>query len=150
MFQPFDERAAALDCRFQSIGKFYLLLAQNDLALTDTRYVEQVIDQADHMIDLPLHHIFDLRDDFFVVGHADDLQAITDGCQRVAQLVRKCGEENVLTLIGQFEGVCIMAQFIALLRDDLALPVKVEENPDLTTQNFGFDGFLQEVDGPAS
>ena len=102
------------------------------------------------MIDLPLHHIFDLRDDFFVVGHADDLQAITDGCQRVAQLVRKCGEENVLTLIGQFEGVCIMAQFIALLRDDLALPVKVEENPDLTTQNFGFDGFLQEVDGPAS
>ena len=73
------------------------LLAQLDLAPRDPADVEQIVDEARHLADLPLQHLRGRPERFSVAS--DDVQGadgVADRRKRVAQLVRQHRQELVL------------------------------------------------------
>ena len=81
-----DHRAADLH-RFEEQGaEFEALLAELDLALADARYVEQIVEQALHVLDLTRDHAAVFRQHLVVVRvrALEDLDGVEDGRQRVS------------------------------------------------------------------
>ena len=77
------------------------LLAQQDLAPRDPGDVEQIVHQAGEVADLALHGgAGALRLALGGLGHAEQVEAVADRRQRVAQLVREHGQELVLVVRG--------------------------------------------------
>ncbi len=74
--------------------------AQLHLVAVDAGDVEQVVDQPDHVAELPLHHVPGLGDGVGVAGREPHhLQAVAQRGQRVAQLVGQQREELVLAAV---------------------------------------------------
>ena len=73
----------------------------SSLPRRDTAHVEQIVDQADHVIDLPVHHFVRVAQR---AGRSprqpQDLQRVANRRQRIAQLVGQRGEEFVLAAVG--------------------------------------------------
>ena len=64
------------------------LLSQLDLAVADTRDLEQIVDEPHEMLDLPLHHLLRaLGGRPLSASYAQHLQAVANGRERIAQLV---------------------------------------------------------------
>ena len=83
-------------------GEIERLLLDLDDAARDARHLEQVVDQAVEVVDLPLHHRARRRGAgvFERARQFQDLEAVHDRRERVAQLVAERGEELVLAAIG--------------------------------------------------
>ncbi len=90
----FDQRTRGLDGAFHDLAQRCRVLAQGELGLADPGNVEQVIDQAHHQRQLPLHQCQQLA--VHRGGHAQHGQRVLQRCQRVAQLVRQRRQELVL------------------------------------------------------
>ena len=88
---------AALTMAVRSSGSFYL-----DDAAGDPRYLEEIVDQAVEVMDLPLHHCARRRGArvFERARQFQDLEAVQDRRQRIAQLVAERGQELVLAAVG--------------------------------------------------
>ena len=66
--------------------------------------VEQIIDEAHQVIELPLHCLAGIRSCYrVVIGKLQDLQGIADGSQRVAKLMGKERQEFILASVGVSE-----------------------------------------------
>jgi len=96
-----DVRAAGLERHVDHALERDALLAQREAAARDAADVEQVVDQARELVDLPVDHLA-------APGHlwielvllAEDGDGVADRRQRIAQLVREHGEEIVLAPLG--------------------------------------------------
>ena len=83
------------------VGQEHARAAQLHLVPADAGDVEQVVDQPDHVPELPLHHGAGLGDGVGVAaGEPHDLQAVAERGERVAQLVGQQREELVLAPVG--------------------------------------------------
>ena len=68
-----------------------------DLAASDARDIEEIVDQSDEMVDLPGDDIAGPEHAFLLeIEHLEQLGGGADGCQRVAQLVGEHRQELVL------------------------------------------------------
>jgi hypothetical protein len=95
-----EERLRAFERDLDDLAQIEPLALQHHLAGGDARHVEQVVDQLDQLLELALHHRAHARCLRRVGGHAvEHLQAGADRRQRVAQLVRQCGQELVLAAV---------------------------------------------------
>jgi hypothetical protein len=79
------------------------LALELELATIDPADVEQVVDQAPQMIDLPAHHGADRGGGGRIGLHVQKRQAVEQRRHRIAQLVREHGEKAALVRIGQLQ-----------------------------------------------
>ena len=103
-------------------GDVELLWAQLDLPLVEAGHVQQIVDQPDHLMDLPFDHITEVLEIGFL--RADELQhvhGITDGSQGIAQGMGQRQQQfvPVPVLAWSFVGLRF---FPSLLRDVPGLP----------------------------
>ena len=100
-----DDRAAALDGPIQDRRQVNGLPVQVDEPSRDAADIQQIIDQPDHVLDLPLDHFGGVADLFMDVSSlmTDQAQRVGNGGQRVAQLVGEHRQELILALIGLLE-----------------------------------------------
>src|ERR1700716_2145821 len=85
-------------------GELGRLLGQVDSAARDARHIEQVVDQAREMRELPLDHV--PRPAQLWIGnrlHAHELHCIENRRQRIAQLVREHREKLVLVAVRRLQ-----------------------------------------------
>ena len=99
-----DDGAARFHGVVQHRCEFDPLLAELQFPATDATHVEQVVDEVDHLCELTFHHRADALDRRRVVRDPQNLQAVTDWCERVAEFVRERREEFVFAAagLGQF------------------------------------------------
>ena len=72
-----------------------------NLSRRDPRDIQQVVDQADHVANLTIHHASDPFDRCRrVTRNPDQLQARSNRCQRIAKLMRQHRQELVLAPVG--------------------------------------------------
>src|SRR6202012_3165425 len=116
--------------------------------LADTRNVEQVIDQANQMNELPIHYVANFRRVRAVWVLAQDVQAVAKRGERVAQFVRQRGEKLILAAVGLFQRVGTGLELVALGGDLLPLAVPLEKYVRLAAPDVRFDRFVNEVDSP--
>ena len=77
------------------------LNSQVQFSQTDAADIQQIIHQMHHLPQLPLHHAQSLINSCLVAaGPAHDLQAIANGCQRVAKFMRQRCQKSVLSAVG--------------------------------------------------
>src|SRR5690349_19457703 len=97
-----DERAAGLHGKVDDLGKQRGRAPELQSVQCDPRHIEQIIEQASHLLHLAIDH-------FAWPRHAGlNLRLQTqyreraaDGIERITQLVRERGEELVLLLVGR-------------------------------------------------
>ncbi len=96
-----DQRAGRFDRAGDDIAQEEPLRPKLDFAPHEPRQVEQVVDEADHVIDLPLEHGDRFSRDFRVDPRGPhDFECIADRGQGITQFVGQRGEEFVLAAIG--------------------------------------------------
>ena len=96
-----DERAARLDGAVDDRRQRHPLSAEVELVAGNPAHVEQVVHQPDHLTQLPLHHRAGLGDrPALPAGQPQDLQAVADRGQRVAEFVGQGRQELVLAAVG--------------------------------------------------
>ena len=80
-------------------------LRKSIFAAGDARNLQQVIDQANHVVDLPFHQLRDrcLASASCSVSSLRICSELRIGAQRVSQLVREDGQELVLAAVGVAE-----------------------------------------------
>ena len=92
---------AGLEHAVQGCGHVDRFWPQLHLAARDARDFQQIVDQANHVIHLPLQQRQQVSRGFGVaLGQLQHLQTAAHRRQRVAQLVRKNGQEFVLAPVG--------------------------------------------------
>ena len=78
-----------------------VLFLQLDFAATDSGHVQQLVDEAGHQANLPVHHSpYFLHLLGVFVDHRPKLKCIADGCQRVPQLVSQDRQKVVFLPTG--------------------------------------------------
>ena len=101
MARGLDEGAAVSTAWVTMVRNSSVSRSELDLASRDPGDVEQVVEQAGHVLDLPLRRSRAPDRAWRVVAvEADHLQGVTDRRQRVAELVRQHGQEFVLAAVG--------------------------------------------------
>ena len=99
-------RPACFDRALQDDRQIGPLLAELNRPARDARNVEQVVHQADHLFQLPLHRAARLVHGVLVVaGDSDDFERIADGGQGISELVGERGQEFVLAAVGFLQDV---------------------------------------------
>ncbi len=99
-----NERLAGFDGAADDRGQLDRRLAEFDLAAGDARDFQQVIDQADHVIHLPFHHLMHALDGTaFGVGQPEEMEAIADQGEQIAQLMGQHRQEFVFAAVGVFQ-----------------------------------------------
>ena len=115
------------------------LLLQANLVARDAGHVEQVVDQVRQLRGLALDHPEGAAG---LVptgsGTVEDVEAVLDGRQRVAQLVREHRQEFILALIG-------LEQLRVGHHQQLFLPIELQEYVHLAGQDTGVERLDQEV-----
>ena len=71
-----------------------------DLAPCDPRDVQQVVDQAGEVLDLPIDHVLGPFEVVFRLQLAEELSRVADRRQGVAKLVGEHGQELILAAFG--------------------------------------------------
>ena len=93
--------AGRLDGVGDDVGEQHAGAPELHLVPADPGDVEQVVDEPDHVPELPLHHVAGLGDGVGVARRQPHhLQAVADRGERVAQLVGEQREELVLPPVG--------------------------------------------------
>jgi len=101
-----DQRHGGLDRVADGAGQVQGLGPHLHLARRDARYVQQVVDQTDHLRHLALHDLARLRGSGQVIaGELQDPEPRADRCQWIAQFVRQRREEVVLAAVGFLQGL---------------------------------------------
>ena len=119
-----DERLDGLDRPANDVSNVEWLSLQLDLPAADPGDVEQVVNQTSQLAGLAVDDIMaPLQVGAFESLHAEQFDGAGDRSKGVSQLVRKHGQEFVLTSVGFFQG----------LLDSFALRDVVEDDPDVTT-----------------
>lgn len=96
-----DERSRRRDGAPHDFGELNLRLAECKFSATDPVHVEQVVDQADHLLDLRLHRLERLADSLRIApAQPQHLHAHPDWGEGDSELVRQSGEEVVLLPVG--------------------------------------------------
>ncbi len=115
-----DHRATDLHRLQEQGAQLYRLLAELDLALADARHVQQIVEQALHVLHLPRNDGAVAGSLLFLArrGAIEDLDGAEDGRQRIAQLVRQHRQKLVLAAIGLAQ---LLLRVLALLLGLLAL-----------------------------
>jgi hypothetical protein len=95
-----DERPARFHGGAHDGGEFDRFPPQLDLSASDARDFHQVVHQAHHVVDLPLHHgAHAVRGGVVPAGEPQDVQRVADRRERVPQFVGQDGEEFILATI---------------------------------------------------
>jgi hypothetical protein len=95
-----DRRTRSVERAIDRRGELDAFLAQGQLSPADATYVEQVVDDPDHLSELALHHCARMLDRASIACfEPHDLQRVADRRQWIAQLVRERGEKFVLAAI---------------------------------------------------
>ena len=98
-----DQRAGRFDRTGDDVAQKDALRPKLDFAPHEPREVEQVVDEADHVIDLPLEDGDRFFRDFRVDPRGPhDFERVADGGQGITQFVGQRGEEFVLAAISLF------------------------------------------------
>ena len=98
-------RPACLRRPLEELDDVDRLTDDADLLLRHARHVEQIVDEADEVVDLPFQHRADGAGiAAAVAGQAQHAQAVADRGQRIAQLVRQHRQELVLVAVRLDEG----------------------------------------------
>ncbi len=97
-----------------------------NLSLRDARDVEQIVDEADHVLRLPLDDRLRPQRLLGPRLHAlQDEDAVADRRERIAQLVREHAQEVILALVRFDQRVALGAQLLALPRQLFVLAVQL-------------------------
>ncbi len=84
--------------------QLHLLELEHDLPGADASDVEEIVDQAHEMMQLPLHQSPRTRQDRWIgSAQSEQLHGILQRCERISQLVSQDRQELVLTPIGRGE-----------------------------------------------
>ena len=101
--QHLPRRIYLRSCRFDGSADGVLqldaFLTKDDLATGDSRHLEQVVDETNHLPELAFHHELGSISNVLILGEPQDLQTGPHRRQRIAQLVREGGQELVLAPI---------------------------------------------------
>ena len=101
-----DYLPARFECVGDDVPQIDRLAAQRDLTGRQPRHVEEVVDQPDQVLDLPLHGLAHLtRDLDVVVRQCLHGEGVADWRERISQFVRQHGQELVLAVIGLAQGL---------------------------------------------
>ena len=101
---PVDLRPRRVDGGLDHGGQVDVLLPQRQLVAGDTRDVEQIVDEAREMVDLPLDDVAQLGQlRIRLLPLAQERDRDPHRAERVPQLVRERGQEFVLAPIGVLE-----------------------------------------------
>src|SRR3954470_19552148 len=101
MATPFDERPARLDRARNRRFKIYDLVLELDLPLADSTHVEEIIEEARHLMDLTLQHRVQRFMGRIASGRASQhLDDVPNWRQRIAQFMAEHREKLVLAAIG--------------------------------------------------
>ena len=96
-----DERLAGLHRGGHHAREGHALAPQLERALVDPRHLQEVVDEPDEVAELALHHVVGPAGvDRPLVLYAQDLEAVAQGGEGVAQLVREHRDELVLSPFG--------------------------------------------------
>jgi hypothetical protein len=104
MTARFDQRPRGFDGGIHHGRELDVLAPQRQLPARDTRHVEQIVEQARHVLHLALDDLaapFYLR--FGSIRRARDLRRLADRRERIAHLVRQGREKLVLAPVGIFQ-----------------------------------------------
>jgi hypothetical protein len=106
--QPMPARPDQRFCRLhgvpQDVVQRRVCGAQLDLSQSNPRHVEQVVQQAGQMLQLPIHVLHGTVGDLPSLSREpEDLQGVQQRGERVTQLVREHRKEFVLPAIGHAE-----------------------------------------------
>ena len=94
-----DQRTARFHRRVHGVSQVYPFDMQRDLAPGNPADIEQIVEQARHVLQLALHHRQHGLRLWLGTRHSQDLDAVADRCERIAQLVGEAREELVLAAI---------------------------------------------------
>jgi hypothetical protein len=115
----FEGCADRLDRSRNGLRQIQPLLEQPDLAVFNTRDVQQAVDQTADALRLPFHQAPDgLPLDGIVPLKRKYLTSVADRCQRGAQLMPQLGEELVHVTVGRAEfsiGTGVAGRFLTSL-----------------------------------
>ena len=93
-------------------ARFARSMRRHESAAADAVDVEQIVDEANDLRKLALHHCASAIDDVWSgAGQAHHLQPIAQRRQRIAQLVRQRGEEFILAAIGLLQRAVRRVEF---------------------------------------
>ena len=108
-----EERAMVLDRPPDELVELEPLPLQLDLVLRDARDIEQVVDQVRELPDLPVDDRLG-PSRLLAAGHGavEDVEAVLDGRERVAQFVGEDGQELVLVPVGLAQFLVGRCQFL--------------------------------------
>ena len=95
-----DQRPARLDGARDHLTERDALQPELDLAAGDARDLQQVVDQPDHVVDLPVHDLERRLERSLGLRQRQRLQRVANRRERIAQLVRQRGQELVLAPVG--------------------------------------------------
>ena len=100
-----QQGVAGLDRLMDDGGKVEMLFPELDLPARDARDLKQIVDEANEMIHLPLHHRQQRTRPFpslrvADVGFLQDVNSIADGRERIAQLMGERRQKFVLATVG--------------------------------------------------
>ena len=99
VFLDLDRFTAGLQGVGDDVSNVNRFATQRDPAHRQARNVQEVVDQPDEMLDLALHRLPHLGPDLQILRPRLDREGVTDGCERVAQLVREHRQELVLAAV---------------------------------------------------
>ena len=110
-----EEHARHFHCMADDVGNLHCFTAKIDLAACDSGNVEQIVDQANNVIELPLDHLL-LARSAGVTPQLHELKRGHDGRQWVSELVAQHGQKFVF---GSARGLQIVQQLGALDLDQI-------------------------------
>src|SRR5215813_8759076 len=104
MLARVNEGTAGFESPRDHLHQIKFLFPQGDLALSDARYVKQIVNEPGQVLYLPLNHPprpFELLDR--KVGAVENPHSVEDRSERVAKLVRQHRQKLVLAPVGLSE-----------------------------------------------
>src|SRR5580692_809568 len=87
------------------VGNLQLLPAELNFSLAYACDIEEIVDEADQVNELPVHRLFDLSDIGCIGATTQDIEAVPERCKRISEFVRQGREKFVLATIGFLECV---------------------------------------------
>ena len=118
MLGAFHEGKRTFHGRPNHVAQVEALALQNDPARYDPGDFQQVVDQLDHQFQLTIHHVPQMPKPLGCrIDDGQQVDAGFDRRERIAQLVRQCGEEFVLATIGLAQRLLGESQFLELISD---------------------------------
>src|SRR5262245_31495274 len=106
-----DQRATGFDGGGDHLGHVNRLLIQTDLAAPDARDFQQIVHDAAHLMDLPLHHFSSLRHYLRVIAaQRQNPDGVADRGERIPQLMGEYRKKLILATVCLLERLGLATQ----------------------------------------